>query len=342
MLPRERLPFPPSPVALGDFPSPVEQHPALAAALGLERLVVKRDDLCGSPFGGNKLRALEWLLPAAGPAILTMGGYGSTWCAALASAAARRGQRVHAALFPQPWSPSVSGLLSTTLAEGRVVLAPSRRGMPLALARAWLAARQSGAVTWMPAGGATPRAILGSVSAGLEFARQVEGDAARLQAIVVPLGSGGTAAGLLVGAWVAGWEIEICAVRVTDPWFANRRRVLRLAMRTLRLLRGYGLDVRPGVARLRVLGEFLGAGYGCPTEAGRRAAALAATSGIALDLTYGAKAFASLVSLGTSFRRLCFWHTFDGRLLSLPSAEHPALREARAHAESLWPQQKSI
>ena len=45
----------------------MESHGSLAKRLGLEALLVKREDLNGASFGGNKLRALEWILPAAGP-----------------------------------------------------------------------------------------------------------------------------------------------------------------------------------------------------------------------------------------------------------------------------------
>ncbi len=338
----ELLPSPPPRAALGTFPSPIQELPGLAAALGLKRLIVKRDDLNGTPFGGNKLRALEWLLPAAGPALITMGGFGSTWCAALAVTSARCGQRAHAALFPQPWSETVAGALSTTLADGHVALAASRWTLPLAIARVWRMARRAGPVTWLPAGGATPLAVLGSVNASLEFARQSGASLPAVEAIVVPLGSGGTAAGLLVGAWLASWDVEICAVRVTDPWFANRRRVLALAAGTVALLRSRGLVVRPGAARLRVLGDQLGGGYGHPTPQAIEAQASMAAAGIALDLTYGAKAFAALRGLAGSYRHLCFWHTFDQRLTARSAREHPLLREARTFAESLWPHPKSI
>ncbi len=336
------LPSPPPRLVLGMFPSPIEDHPVLAHLLGLERLLVKRDDLNGTPFGGNKLRALEWLLPGASSELVTMGGYGSTWCAALASIAAGHGHRVYPALFPQPWTETVADTLMTTLATGRVLLARSRWSLPLAIARNWRTARREGAVLWIPAGGATPLGILGSVNAGLEFAHQLEtlvGPSP--QAIVVPFGSGGTAAGLLVGAWLAGWEGEICAVCVTDPWFATRRRVLSLVQRTLGLLRSFGLAAHPGRAALRVVNGHLGPGYGHPTREGTAACITTAAAGITLETTYGAKTFAALGGLAASFRRLCFWHTFDRRLLREAADEHPLLREARAHAESLWPQPKS-
>jgi D-cysteine desulfhydrase len=339
----DRLLTPPPRQVLGCFPSPVEDHPALARSFGLERLLVKRDDLNATPFGGNKVRALEWLVPRLGPAVVTMGGYGSTWCAALAVVAAQSGRRAHAALFPQPWTPTVAGALATTLSHGEVGLVRSRWGLPLAVGRLWRGARRHGAVSWVPAGGAAPLGVLGSVNAALEFITQLDREGVpRPEAIVLPLGSGGTAAGLLVGMWLTGCDMEICAVRVTDPWFATRSRVLALARHTLALLARCGLRVTPGRACLRLVPDQLGAGYGSPTPAAQAAQATMAGVGIAVDLTYGAKACAAITALATSFRHLCFWHTFDTRLLTQSACAHPLIREAREQAETLWPHRKSI
>jgi D-cysteine desulfhydrase len=184
--------------------------------------------------------------------------------------------------------------------------------------------------------------VLGSVNAALEFASQIDqGVLGAPDAVVVPLGSGATAAGLLLGFWLAGRETQVCAVRVTDPWFANRFTVMRLARRTARLLRRHGVTIVPGRASLRVVTDQLGAGYGHGTPAGGRMREMMANAGIVLDGTYGAKACAGLRSLAPSFPRLCFWHTFDTRLVSGPPVEHPLLREARLHAESQWPHLKS-
>lgn len=330
-------------LVLGTFPSPLESLGTVAKRLGLESLLVKREDLNGTSFGGNKLRALEWALPAAAPSIVTMGGYGSTWCASLAIAAAATGRRVHAGLFPQPWSATVAGALAITVEYGQPVLASSRWNLPHALFRAWSAARRAGPVTWMPAGGATPASVLGSVNAALEFASQhAELGSPPPQVIVVPLGSCGTAAGLLIGMWLVGWQVEICAVRVTDPWFANRWRVASLVRRTRRLLASAGLEVPHGRATLRVDGGQLGAGYGHSTPMAEAARLEAAAEGIALDMTYGAKAWAALSTLAGSFRRICLWNTFDPRLAPVLTQVHPLVHEARCYAETMWPLPKSI
>ena len=95
-------------VALGRFPTPVETHPELARELGFASLSIKREDKSALDGpGGNKLRALEWILPGAGSWIVSMGGYGSTYVAALSFYAQRRQQKVAVGLFPQPWVGSV-------------------------------------------------------------------------------------------------------------------------------------------------------------------------------------------------------------------------------------------
>jgi D-cysteine desulfhydrase len=321
----------------------VEEFPDLARRAGAGALWVKREDLNGPAFGGNKLRALEFLLPRLGATVVTMGGYGSTWCAALARTAADTGRRAEVALFPQPWNVAVAGALAATSRYAGVHLARSRWRLPGAVRRAWKGACRHARPNWLAAGGAEPHGVLGSVNAGLEFCRQVAAGAMPPpDAVVVPLGSGGTAAGLLLGFWLGGMDTEVCAVGVTDPWFANRQRVLWLARRTGRLLRRLGCELRPGAARLRVLGGHLGAGYGHPTVTGEAARAVFAEAGLTVDSTYGAKACAALRSLAASFPHLCFWHTFDHRLVAGAPLDSPLLREARALAESLWPHPRSI
>lgn len=320
--------------------SPLEPAPDLAARLGLATLLLKREDLNSPSGGGNKRRALEWILPACGPAIVTMGAYGSTWCAALAASTRGTAQRAEVALFPQPWSATVAGALATTVSGAGVHLASRRLRLPLALWRAWRAARSRGPVTTLPAGGATPHGVLGSVNAMLECGAQVEAlGLPRPEAVVVPYGSGGTAAGLLLGARLLAWEVRIIAVRVTDPWFATRRRVLRLAATTHALLERAGAQVPAGRATLAVDGAELGPGYGHGTTATTDARELARLRGLVLEPTYSAKAFAALRRAAASYRHVCFWHTFDARLVA-SSSDDPVMTDAQRHAERLWPPPK--
>ena len=92
-------------VPLGLFPAPVEKAERLGSALGLERLYMKRDDLSGAVYGGNKVRMLEFLLGGALRAdareVVTVGFVGSNQALALAIYADRLGLKCSSYLLPQ-------------------------------------------------------------------------------------------------------------------------------------------------------------------------------------------------------------------------------------------------
>ncbi len=291
-----------APCSLGVWPTPLERAPALARAAGVAELWLKRED----HSGGNKVRGLEFLLAGAGPdtVFVTVGGTGSTHCLATAEHGRRLGHRTVLAQFPQPESDaSLAVAAATSRAADVVIRARSRLGLPWAVIRAWAQARRLGAPRWIPGGGAHPRAVLGHLLATLELATQLDEPP---DTIVVPLGTGGTAAGIALGAAWLGWPTRVVAVRVAPRLVANRWRVLRLASGAQRLLANNALSIRNPQSAIVEVMDGLGAGYGHPTPAGERARELAAQHGLRLDPTYGAKAFAVLPGM----QRVVFWHTF--------------------------------
>lgn len=289
--------------SLGDWPTPLDAAPALARATGVDALWLKREDRSG----GNKVRGLEFLLAGATPdtVFVTVGGTGSSHCLATALHARRLGHRIVLAQFPQPDTDASRAVAAaTTRAADVVIRAGSSLGLPWAVFRAWAHARRLGTPRWIPGGGAHPRAVLGHLLAALELATQL---AAPPDTIVVPLGTGGTAAGIALGVAWLGWPTRVVAVRVAPRLVANRWRVLRLARAASRLLSNHALTIRNPQAASRVeVVDGLGAGYGYPTPAGERARVIAAEHGLRLDPTYGAKAFAAIPVM----QRVVFWHTF--------------------------------
>ena len=297
------------PCSLATWPSPLEAQPALARAVGLEALWLKREDL----RGGNKVRGLEFLLSGAPPrsVFVTIGGTGSTHCLTIARHARALGFRTALALFPQPdtdASRTVGAAISAT--ADRVFRASHLLAFPLAVARAWRAAHQLGAgkPRWIAGGGADPRAVIGHVLATLELSSQIGSPP---DAIVVPLGTGGTAAGLALGVAWLGWRTEVVGVRVAPRIAANQWRTLQLARAAAALLRRAGIDlmVPRSAIRVRVV-NGMGRGYGHPTPEGEAARVLAAKHNVRLDPTYGAKAFSALLSPTYDAPRTVFWHTF--------------------------------
>jgi D-cysteine desulfhydrase len=194
-------------------------------------LLAKRDDLSARTLGGNKVRALELLLAgvAPGDTILTVGPTGSTHALAVAAHGADLGARTQVITWPQEGH-AVAHATSRRLGElARVTAARS-------VAEAYLRAatrRLRGGVHWVPAGGSVPLGALGHVDAALELADQLASTRLpRPDLLVVPLGSGGTVAGLLVGLALAGLPTRVVGVRVVPRIVANRGRVLGLATRT--------------------------------------------------------------------------------------------------------------
>lgn len=309
-----------APRSLGAWPTPLEPAPALARAVGLEALWLKREDRSSARYGGSKVRGLEFLLSDAAPgtACVTVGGAGSTHCLATAVAARALGLHAVVAQFPQPETELARAVArACERCAARVFRAGVRAALPLALWRAWRAAGRLGPRRWIPGGGAHPRAVLGHLLATLELDAQLAGPA---DAIVVPLGSGGTAAGIALGIGALRWPTRVIAVRVAPAIVANRWRVAGLARRAVRLLQRRGVPFRiPHAAFPIEIMDGLGPGYGHPTPAGEAARRLAGAHGVVLDSTYGAKAFAFVGQRATCnpkglpngrVQRLVFWHTF--------------------------------
>jgi D-cysteine desulfhydrase len=297
------------PCSLGTWPAPLEAHPALARALGLQALWLKREDRAG----GNKVRGLEFLLAGAPPrsVFVTIGAAGSSHCLATARSAKSQGYRTAIATFPQPETDASRVVAAATGATANLVVrASSIVTLPWAVLRAWRAARHLGRGTphWIAGGGADPRAVIGHFLAALELGSQLD---APPDTIVVPLGTGGTAAGLALGVAWLGWSTDVVAVRVAPRIVANRWRTLRLARNTAALLRHAGIDFSVPRSALRVcVVDAMGKGYGHQTDEGERARTLAAEHAVRLDPTYGAKAFGFLHRADVNLQRVVFWHTF--------------------------------
>lgn len=302
---------------------PLARVPLLGGPTAIERVAdgvwVKREDRAGALYGGNKVRKLEWLLGAAletGGDVLTAGTVGSNHLVATAVYGQASGAKVHAVVAPQPDTPTarVTARILHAHAE-KLWVARSGPGVPLAWAKALVALRVFGGhpPETFPIGGSNPLGCVGWVGGGLELAAQVAaGELPAPDRIYVALGSGGTAAGLLVGLRLAGLGSEVVAVRAAPSWLASEMRVNLLTRRTLTLLRKHGAPaVRLG--GLRVIDGFYGEGYARPTPATEAAIGRAAEVGLRLEDTYTAKAWAAMEAEPGGTR--LFVHTANSRPL---------------------------
>jgi D-cysteine desulfhydrase len=268
-------------VELGSFPTRVERLTTLGRRLGIGSLWIKRDDESGALLGGNKVRPLEYLL---GPtiarkdhAVIGYGPLSSNWTLALAVYARQLGIPCHLVLFERRGirvdeaavALQREAAASVSVLSSAVFLLPELaalvyRGLPRGRNRI------------MPPGGTSPRSVLGFVNAWFELQRQVgEGRLPAPDLVVLPLGTGGSAAGLAAGVLLSGASCRVVGVRVTPRYLSHpilSRALANAALRNLGNLAGLESAGRVTAGHLAVEHGFYGGGYGMATREGREAA----------------------------------------------------------------------
>lgn len=309
---------------LGVLESPVER----AGMPNAPDLWIKRDDLDARRLGGNKVRALEFLLGGleSGSAIVTVGGIGSTHVLATAVHAASLGVATRAWRWPHEEN-EVSRKVSQAI-EGACVSATVVRHPAAAFAAARWRSMRSGE-RWIPFGGTTPLGILGHIRGGLELSRQVKDGLLPTPArVFVPLGTGGTAVGLALAFAAAGLPTVVVAVRCGPSLGMDEAWLRWLGARTRRFLGRHGVVAGELLAEMRVRVDhsaWSGA-YGRPhPEATALALRMRAEAGVTLDATYSAKACYAAWRAAASAPHdepVLFWHTFDARWMD-PSNQEP-------------------
>jgi 1-aminocyclopropane-1-carboxylate deaminase/D-cysteine desulfhydrase-like pyridoxal-dependent ACC family enzyme len=293
---------------LGAYPTPVELLPK-ELRLG-SPLWVKRDDLTNATYGGNKVRKLERILEHLKQrdvrSIVTVGAAGSHHALATALFARDAGIRVTAVLVPQPSTAHVLDNLRVTASLARVVPVPS-----FAHAAAAVVDEVACGAFYIPPGGSTADSSLAYAAAAKELLAQVaRGLLPPPEVVVVPLGSGGTAAGLAAGFAHVGARVRVVAVLVSEPRTWVVRRVRRLAKRALAAMSG-----DEGGLSLSIEEGYLGGGYGAPTGEAEAALKLGAEAGLTLDLTYTAKTFAAATRVDAR-GPVVFWNTLSSAPLA--------------------------
>jgi len=302
--------------ALLGGPSPLAPLPRFGAALGgRAELWIKREDLLPLAFGGNKLRNLEFLVGAAladgADTLVTAGRRWSNHARLTAAAGARAGLDVHLVLSGPPAEPANPGVRLGELLGATVHLAAgdARIEREALVERVLADLRASGRRPYLvEVGGSGVVGALGQVLAGIELA----GDATRLGLeladVVVPVATGGTQAGLLVGLRTAGARTTVHGIAVTP-----RDELLRKVTALVEGLAEVDGLARVAGAEIHLGDDQLGPGYGRPTEAAEEATRLLARSeGLLVDPIYTAKALAGLVARvragAFDGRRVVFWH----------------------------------
>jgi D-cysteine desulfhydrase len=230
-----------------------------------EGLWLKDDGAFGSGgWGGNKVRKLEWLLGRRPRRILTFGGRATNWGLATALYGREHGVHTILALVDQPMDEHAVAQFDRIRSSGATVHLTHGRARTVAVLP-WLWVRH-GRPWVLPPGGSTPLGAVGYVDAAFELAAQVRaGELPEPDHVVCAVGSGGTAAGLLVGLQAAGLRSRLYGVVVNDGLRLDHDRIATLAQRCARLLRKHRADLGVldlGEEAFDLTRDYLGEGYG--------------------------------------------------------------------------------
>ncbi|MEC5291180.1 D-cysteine desulfhydrase [Aurantimonas sp. C2-6-R+9] len=292
-------------LALGHLPTPLEPMDRLSEHLGGPRIWVKRDDCTGLSTGGNKTRKLEFLMADAlekqADCVITQGATQSNHARQTAAAAAKLGLACHILLEDRTGSNdrqyNMNGnVLLDRLHGASVAMRPGGADMAAAMEALADELRAEGRRPYViPGGGSNPVGALGYVAAAEELMRQADQIGFAIDAIVHATGSSGTQAGLVAGLAALESDVDLLGIGVRAPREKQEGMVYDLACRTMEHL-GAGFVIER--ERVRANCDYVGPGYGLPTDGMREAVKLLARlEGLLFDPVYSGKGLDGLIDL---------------------------------------------
>jgi D-cysteine desulfhydrase len=305
--------------SLAQLPTPIEELKSLSRELGEPELLIKRDDQTGLAFGGNKTRKLEFLVGQAleqgTDTLVTAGAAQSNHCRQTAAAAARAGLRCELLLNgTKPDLPNGNVLLDELLGARIHWIQPSERAAKLRELPDQL--RKEGRKPYViPVGGSNGVGATGYVLAMIELVEQLDGINRRANHVVFASSSGGTQAGIVVGAKVTGFDGKLHGVSVDKgdrDGTPYEHELADIANETAKYI---GFDAQFTAGDFNVDYGYLGGGYGVVSDLEREAIRLLGSrEGIVLDPVYTGRSMGALIDLirKKAFRSdetVLFWHT---------------------------------
>jgi len=320
---------------LGHFPTPLEHAQRLITSSDAPGIFVKRDDASGLGGGGNKVRALEYLMPAAlasgADTIVTAGVVQSNSVRQVAAAAAKMGLACHFGMITDR-VPSVDGDYSET---GNIFLDKLYGATyePMSIrddksrfvqAMADRLIREGRRPYVVPYGCANVLGATGYLRCSLEIAEQAEAAGVSLTHVVHASGTGGTQAGLIVGFALLGLDIEVIGIDIDADPLGVRARVTGLLHQ---LCAEVGLNDDALRERIHIDDRYSAGHYGLTDKRTVDAIRLAARrEALLLDPVYSGKAFSALLDLAAQGR-----FSPTDNVLFLHTGGTPAIYAYRSH-----------
>jgi L-cysteate sulfo-lyase len=297
-------------------PTPLRRLDRLTEELGGPEIWIKRDDLTGLAFGGNKSRKLEFIIADAldkdAEVIITWASIQSNWCLQTAAAARKVGLRPILLLFnTSDIAPEYDGnLLLDRILDADIRIREAEKGkivsleyVACVLEEVIAEVREQGHTPYVVSVGGSmtgwsmskPLGAIAYLEAFIEVSEQLNGAGIEMTHVVHATGSGSTQAGLATGAKSSRGNVRIVGISVSEP-----RRVLvpivkKICQETVNSLE---LDVTLEDSDIIIRDEYVKEGYGAVDKDTAAAIRLVfTTEGIVLDPVYTGKAMAGLLDL---------------------------------------------
>ncbi|MCB8928702.1 MAG: D-cysteine desulfhydrase family protein [Ardenticatenaceae bacterium] len=309
---------------LAHLPTPLEKLERLSKHLGGPDIYMKRDDQTGLATGGNKTRKLEFLVADALAHdcnhLITTGAPQSNHCRQTAAAAAHFGLGCSLVLRGEPQSQMQGNLLLDKLLGAHLYWTGDRNRQDV-MAEVANEQQVMGHKPYLiPLGGSNVMGATSYVLAMQELMAQLEAENINIDFIVFASSSGGTQAGIVLGAEVYGFRGHVLGISVDHPAEDLQIQVSALATATATHL---GISNVSIANRVEVNDDYLGEGYAMVGETEREAIQMVAQlEGILLDPVYTGRAMGGLIDLirwgaFTRGQSVLFWHT--GGAAALPA-----------------------
>lgn len=290
---------------IAHLPTPLERLDRLSKELGGPEIWIKRDDCTGLSTGGNKTRKLEFLMAEAelekADIVMTQGATQSNHARQTAAFAAKLGMQCHLLLEDRTGSNDPNyktngNVLLDHLHGATTETRPGGLDMNAEMEAVADRLRAQGKrVYTIPGGGSNPTGALGYVNCAIELLTQANDRGLQIDHIVHATGSAGTQAGLITGLKATNANIPLLGIGVRAPKDVQETNVYNLACKTAEKLGCAGVVQRDDVVANT---DYVGEGYGIPTDSGMEAIKLfAELESILLDPVYSAKGAAGMIDL---------------------------------------------
>ena len=287
-------------------PTPIEPLKNLSAALGGKiNFWIKRDDLLPGCGGGNKTRKLDFsfadALSQGADAIVTCGAVQSNHCRLTLAWAVKEGMDCHLVLeerVKDSYKTDASGnnFLFQLMGVKSITVVPGGSDMPAQMQQVADKLHTDGKKAYIiPGGASNPIGATGYVACAQETLQQLFEMGLAIDHMIVPSGSAGTHAGILVGIEGNHAGIPVSGINVSRTKQDQEALVYDLAVRTAEKVGATGAVTRSAVT---CYDEYVGPGYSLPTDGMVEAVKLlASTEAILLDPVYSGKTMAGCIDL---------------------------------------------